>query len=324
MEDCNYICNECKESIPVVRNRTDSLLAHILKHNHFVFAVQRSDKEAAKSVSCCYCGNVNALVMGYSSSLKSYVCLGCLANKWVFSCKQEWNSAIGSWYPLALSHFITNYMDSVSEAAKVKYSTPADYPLELNQYYIATIRTMNKSVSGSYTFFRSTTESCCICIRPSERDILRAGMCCTVSIPASRVDRADCVVLAVDQHSAYLFVRGRHSLAREGLCTLSLRCFCEDVSFPLNAGLLKSGAQISATLFANFAGAKGKNGSFNNCRLSTFGRVPLSEKERSELSFVVQHCGVGFQREEAGGAGGVRGVEHPQEQEPTGGVREHE
>ena len=297
MEEGIYICEDCKERIPIAKGTTDSLLIHILKHNHMVFETCTKETNKKSRISCCYCGNVNCLIMGYSDKTKSHVCLGCIGNKWVFSSELEWRDVVSSWHPLALSNAILDHLDSIPQTAGGKCSTVSEYAAGLNHFYLSRLASYQKerrtlSINGSFSAFDESRDGGCLRARVNGKDMLhfRAGMCCSMKAKSNGTRNMGCIVLLVEKDTILVHVTSKQTLPPKGECSLVIRTSVwEDLLYPVNAGRLRSGKNLSSTLMDNFLGKPGINGHYNNCSINDFKRVRLSGNERTELDFCARH-----------------------------------
>ena len=297
MEEGIYICEDCKERIPIAKGTTDSLLIHILKHNHMVFETCTKETNKKSRISCCYCGNVNCLIMGYSDKTKSHVCLGCIGNKWVFSSELEWRDVVSSWHPLALSNAILDHLDSIPQTAGGKCSTVSEYAAGLNHFYLSRLASYQKerrtlSINGSFSAFDESRDGGCLRVRVNGKDMLhfRAGMCCSMKAKSNGTRNMGCIVLLVEKDTILVHVTSKQTLPPKGECSLVIRTSVwEDLLYPVNAGRLRSRKNLSSTLMDNFLGKPGINGHYNNCSINDFKRVRLSGNERTELDFCARH-----------------------------------
>ena len=297
MEEGTYICEDCEERIPIAKGTTDSLLIHILKHNHMVFETCTKETNKKSRISCCYCGNVNCLIMGYSDKTKSHVCLGCIGNKWVFSSELEWRDVVSSWHPLALSNAIMTHLDSIPQTAGAKCSTVSEYAASLNHFYLSRLASYQKerrtlSINGSFSAFDESRDGGCLRVRVNGKDMLhfRAGMCCSMKAKSNGTRNMGCIVLLVEKDTILVHVTSKQTLPPKGECSLVIRASVwEDLLYPVNAGRLRSGKNLSSTLMDNFLGKPGINGHYNNCSINDFKRVRLSGNERTELDFCARH-----------------------------------
>ena len=66
MESGIVRCKECSKQFDTRQNVKNSLIKHIVSFNHIVYTVTPTDEEKEKTLCCCYCGNVNIIVLGFS------------------------------------------------------------------------------------------------------------------------------------------------------------------------------------------------------------------------------------------------------------------
>ena len=292
-------CITCKTNIPNDPDHSDVLAKHVVLNNHILYYDREPSKRTEKEMCCEFCLNRNMLLLGYSTRMKRYLCINCIANKSYFTAFLDWKDTYVSWYPLALSSEI------ISCLRENPIPKPTDSPRSPRMFAVM----MNGDALHKISEYVSCNESEAIdahysvlgygdfstCVRVNIPDIQNHGeilptCCCEINFKDGP-QHVDAVVVMCNSDNVVITLRNLdvESIDQNGICSVlfSTRGWCNPTIFT-TCGFLIQRHVIDSYLLNRWMGY-GVNQLYRQVHMSSFKGLSLGSTEQNNLSFVVKN-----------------------------------
>ena len=242
-------CVSCKKVVPVQKQDTESLTEHATLNGHLLYCIENSEVREKTNICCEFCKNRNMMILGYSTRVKKYVCIRCIAEMENFSSFLNWKDTYVSWFPYVLSYNMVAALEAhpVQKGDELAYK-PNLYPILMNHQVLYKLSEIiaekgGEEIQSDYVTMGYGWSSTCIRVhiptRESHNQIM-PSCCLQVSFDGAS-KKEDAVVIMCQQDYVTLVIRNLNhtSINQNGKCTLFFPTSqWIDVSFFSTAGFL--------------------------------------------------------------------------------------